>query len=114
MPHRVFYEALRLFPPVCNKSPDSKYNAEQLQVIGIPKWVPEEESITLNEPFRGQNKLRIPAGSYMNLSVVGMHYNPRYWAEPEEFRPERFLAPDWPRDAFMPFSAGPRACIGKK
>jgi cytochrome P450 len=38
----------------------------------------------------------------------------RYWKDPEEFQPARFLDPDWPRDAFIPFSAGPRACIGRK
>lgn len=38
----------------------------------------------------------------------------RYWADPHTFAPARFLARDWPRDAFAPFSAGPRACLGRK
>ena len=29
----------------------------------------------------------------------------RYWDDPTAFKPSRFLG-DWPRDAFMPFSAG--------
>ena len=29
----------------------------------------------------------------------------RYWKDPHSFKPSRFLE-DWPRDAFMPFSAG--------
>jgi Cytochrome P450 len=29
----------------------------------------------------------------------------RYWKDPHAFKPERFLG-DWPRDAFLPFSAG--------
>ncbi|KAG8828981.1 hypothetical protein FRC18_009661, partial [Serendipita sp. 400] len=37
----------------------------------------------------------------------------RYWKDPEEFRPERFLG-DWPRHAFLPFAAGARACMGKR
>lgn len=40
-----------------------------------------------------------------------------YWPEPEEFKPERFIDTDeykWDRDSFMPFSAGARACIGRK
>ena len=37
----------------------------------------------------------------------------RYWDNPYEFRPSRFLE-DWPRDAFVPFSHGPRACIGRR
>ena len=37
----------------------------------------------------------------------------RHWEDPYAFKPERFLN-DWPRDAFVPFSAGPRSCIGRK
>jgi hypothetical protein len=29
----------------------------------------------------------------------------RYWKDPHMFKPSRFLD-DWPRDAFIPFSAG--------
>ena len=29
----------------------------------------------------------------------------RYWKDPNTFKPERFLE-DWPKDAFLPFSAG--------
>ena len=29
----------------------------------------------------------------------------RYWEDPYAFKPDRF-AGDWPRDAFLPFSAG--------
>ena len=31
----------------------------------------------------------------------------RYWDDPHTFKPSRFLK-DWPRDAFLPFSAGER------
>ncbi|KAL0569614.1 hypothetical protein V5O48_012340, partial [Marasmius crinis-equi] len=37
----------------------------------------------------------------------------RYWRDPYEFRPERFLG-DWDRDAFVPFSVGARSCIGRR
>ena len=36
----------------------------------------------------------------------------RYWDDPESFKPERFLG-NYPRDAFIPFSGGPRGCIGR-
>jgi len=42
-----------------------------------------------------------------------IHSIARYWEDPHTFKPERFLK-DWPRDAFLPFSAGARACIGRK
>ena len=58
-------------------------------------------------------------------------FSARYWEDPYAFKPSRFLNPNWPRDAFIPFStgkpsssftachrleqnAGPRACIGRK
>lgn len=38
----------------------------------------------------------------------------KYWDEPSQFRPERFIKGDYNKDAFIPFSAGPRACIGRR
>lgn len=37
----------------------------------------------------------------------------RYWKDPNTFNPSRFLG-DWPRDAFVPFSAGARSCLGRR
>jgi cytochrome P450 len=58
----------------------------------------------------------IPAGADVLLSPYLLHRHPRYWREPDAFRPERF-APDHeaerPRFAYMPFAAGPRHCIGE-
>ena len=56
----------------------------------------------------------IPQGTGIVLHVPGLHYNPKYWPEPEKYDPTRFLAKDWPRDAFLPFSLGARSCIGRK
>ncbi len=45
-----------------------------------------------------------------------LHRHPRYWKEPDAFRPERFDAAhesERPRFAYMPFAAGPRHCIGE-
>ena len=36
----------------------------------------------------------------------------RYWTDPAAFKPARFLG-NYPRDAFLPFSGGPRGCIGR-
>ena len=35
-------------------------------------------------------------------------FSARYWDDPHTFNPSRFLKKDWPRDAFLPFSAGKR------
>ncbi len=58
----------------------------------------------------------IPAGTDVLLCLYLLHRHPRYWKDPDAFRPERF-APDHeaerPRFAYMPFAAGPRHCIGE-
>ncbi len=49
------------------------------------------------------------------VNIIGMHRRARYFAEPERFLPERFLPAnekDIPKQAFLPFGAGPRICIG--
>jgi cytochrome P450 len=59
---------------------------------------------------------RIAAGSDVFICSWLLHRHPRYWDEPECFRPERF-APQQEagrnRYAYIPFSAGPRHCIGE-
>ncbi|KPJ93482.1 MAG: hypothetical protein AMJ53_07170 [Gammaproteobacteria bacterium SG8_11] len=43
-----------------------------------------------------------------------LHRNPRYWDDAEQFIPERFLSDaKVPAKAYIPFSIGPRMCIGK-
>jgi cytochrome P450 len=57
-----------------------------------------------------------PAGSTMLCSQWVMHRDPRYFADPDEFRPERWLdglANRLPAGAYFPFGDGPRRCIGQ-
>ena len=43
---------------------------------------------------------------FLFLFLKTKHFLARYWKDPHTFIPSRFLAADWPRDAFMPFSSG--------
>ncbi|MFE3189428.1 cytochrome P450 [Nocardia sp. NPDC059240] len=56
----------------------------------------------------------IPAGSHVVISPYGLHHDPRFWTRPEIYRPERFLADDIDRNAFIPFNTGPRKCMGSR
>jgi len=94
----VFNETLRLFPPVIN----------------IPKISVEDTVLTVGNAFGEKRTVPIPKDTRVSINTPGLHYNPRYWKDPEYFKPSRFLESDWPRDAFLPFSAGARACLGRK
>lgn len=45
------------------------------------------------------------------ISPYTLGRDPRYWDAPDQFRPDRFLQPP-PQGAYLPFSWGPRGCIG--
>ena len=57
----------------------------------------------------------IGVGSIVVVSPWLLHHDPRWWPEPDAFRPERWLTdePERPRYAFVPFGGGPRVCIGE-
>lgn len=56
----------------------------------------------------------IPKGSVVLLSPYVTHRHPQFWDQPQQFRPERFLAAEEPRHryAYFPFGGGPRICVG--
>ena len=86
----VFREALRLYPPV-------------------PMMVRQN---TCPEEFR---KRDVQAGSQIVLSPWHLHRHERMWENPDGFDPARWGTENGKtcmRDAYMPFSAGPRVCTG--
>lgn len=57
----------------------------------------------------------IPPGYNVMVWPYFVHRNEDYWDNPEEFRPERFGQDETRHPfCFLPFSAGPRNCIGQK
>ncbi|KAE8752498.1 Cytochrome P450 CYP4 [Frankliniella occidentalis] len=59
----------------------------------------------------------LPAGTNVTVSCLQMGSNPKHWPEPEKFDPDRYLTENSSGRhpyAYVPFSAGPRNCIGQK
>ena len=86
----VFRETLRLYPPV-------------------PMMVRENQT---DVTFRGR---AIRKGAQFVLSPWHLHRHERMWDRPDEFMPDRWTTEATKasaRDAYMPFSAGPRVCTG--
>jgi cytochrome P450 len=85
----VIQEAMRLYPPVW----------------GLPRRALGPDVIA---------GYRIPAGADVMISPYTLHRHPGFWADPDEFRPERFetTAGHGHRYAYIPFGAGPRVCVG--
>lgn len=86
----VFRESLRLYPPV-------------------PMMVRENKCPV---HFRDRD---IAKGSQMVLSPWHLHRHERLWENPDGFDPKRWHSENGKqcmREAYMPFSAGPRVCTG--
>ena len=58
----------------------------------------------------------IPAGTILHIDIHGTHTDPNFWPNPEVFDPDRFLPENSQNRhpySYIPFSAGPRNCMGK-
>lgn len=93
----AYYETLRLVPPVTN----------------VPKFSAEDTTLTITNAQGEKVVIPVPKGTQIALDTAGLHYNPLYWEDPHAYKPDRFLS-DYNRDAFLPFSAGSRSCIGRR
>ena len=52
----------------------------------------------------------VPKNTRILINVVGIHYHPKYWKEPKEFKPERWndIQMKDVKYQYLPFSLGPR------
>ncbi|WP_316634168.1 cytochrome P450 [uncultured Flavobacterium sp.] len=75
-----------------------------------PAWITDRQNIE-DDTIAEYN---IKKGTLIGVSFYELHRNPKYWENPEEFIPERFLGEQkkLSMQYFYPFGAGPRMCIG--
>jgi cytochrome P450 len=88
---QVFAEALRMYPPV---------------------WVTARTAVE-GYLYRG---ITIPKGAILLAPQIVAQRDPRFWAQPMVFDPERFSEKNKagrPRFSYFPFGAGTRQCIGE-
>jgi len=87
----VIKETLRLYPPL---------------------WMTGRQAVRRCE-IGGQS---VPAGALVMTSPWPVQRLARFFPDPSEFRPERWLGEETaslPRCAYFPFGGGPRVCIGQ-
>eukprot|EP00158_Paraphelidium_tribonemae_P007389 Partr_v1_DN28228_c2_g1_i2_m75690 putative cytochrome P450 len=89
----VIYEILRLFPPTSD----------------IVKMVADDTLLG--------GKYHVSKDLLITIHITGLHRNPKYWKDPDTFDPSRFLKANiesiYP-GSYLPFSDGPRSCIGRR
>lgn len=56
---------------------------------------------------------KLDAGTYVAIGPLVLHNDERYWENPQECDPNRFLNADETNEAYFPFSGGAHTCIGK-
>ncbi|KIJ53680.1 hypothetical protein M422DRAFT_241924 [Sphaerobolus stellatus SS14] len=82
-------------------------------VLGLPRYAAEDTTIPTVGPDGNIVTLPVAKGCMLFLDLPGALFNERYWKDPYVYRPSRFLEP-YNRDVFLPFSSGPRACLGRR
>ncbi|KAK5655330.1 hypothetical protein OQA88_5897 [Cercophora sp. LCS_1] len=94
----VLNEGLRLYPP---------------GAINMPRTVPAGGA-TIDGRY-------VPGGTVVGIAQFAAYRSPTHWVDPLTFAPERWLPgepgfqryADDRREAFKPFSSGPRNCVGQ-
>ncbi|KAK5646914.1 hypothetical protein RI129_005378 [Pyrocoelia pectoralis] len=64
-----------------------------------------------------QTGLKLDCGTAIIVPIQSVHYNPKYYPNPNNYDPERFNDENIKKgilDTFLPFGIGPRHCLGEK
>lgn len=63
-----------------------------------------------------KSDITLNTGTKVLIPVYSIHYDSKYYSQPEIFNPLRFTEENKvsrPNGTFLPFGDGPRICIGK-
>jgi cytochrome P450 len=99
--------------PACRDQPRLPYTLAVVQEtlrLYPPLWMTGRESTRACD-IGGTH---VPAGGLIMTSQWAVQRLLRYFPQPDEFRPERWIngeTADLPRHAYFPFGGGPRICI---
>lgn len=111
--HCVVKESLRLYPPI----PAVGRSLEKDLVVG--EYIQEITICNSNNITDLADEALVPAGTNVIVLLWQMLRDEEYYQEPLRFWPERHLAKNAAHDtksvsSYIPFSAGPRNCIGQR
>jgi len=86
--------------------------------FGLPRLVPKGGATVCGEFFRENTVLSVPSCTLISWAIAkidSIHHNDAAFPEADKFMPSRWL--DGKRSTaekyFIPFSYGPRACVGR-
>lgn len=78
--------------------------------MGLPRLVPPGSGVEING-------YHFPAGTALSVPAYTIHHSKEIWGDDaEEFLPERWekeILTERQKNAFIPFSYGPRSCVGR-
>ncbi|CAH0587872.1 unnamed protein product [Chrysodeixis includens] len=94
--------------------PEMKYlDAVIKEILRVYPSVPIIGRETVEDFMLGD--VLVKKGSTVDVNIYLMHHNPALYPQPELFQPDRFLEGEARHPyAYVPFSAGPRNCIGQR
>ncbi|KDQ08641.1 hypothetical protein BOTBODRAFT_179710 [Botryobasidium botryosum FD-172 SS1] len=97
---KCIQEAMRIYPPLGDLTREAMHDVQL--------------DVTNKVTGKKDHSVVIKKGTQIIVNIVGIHYNPRHFPDPETFKPSRWDDGSVDPDAFGGFGQGPRACIGRK